>query len=125
MLEGSRVLLVEDDAIVAQDLTDLIEAAGGAVIGPLTAVAEVTRLLPTLRADAAVLDVRVADGEVTPALEHLLARGIPVVVYTGGELPEAVQARHPGLVRLQKPVRPARLIAEIRKAMRPAYAEDY
>ncbi len=86
---------------------------------------DVNTLLPTLRAEVAVLDVKVSDGDVTPALERLVGRGIPVLVYTGGELPGGVKDRHPGLVRLQKPVQPARLIAEIRKVIRAAQPVEH
>jgi hypothetical protein len=37
------------------------------------------------------------------------------VIYTGGALPEDVRRRHPDLAVLSKPVRPARLIAELRR----------
>jgi hypothetical protein len=67
--------------------------------------------------DAAVLDVNLADGSVTPILEALSARGIPTVIYTGGVVPEDVRHRHPDLIALSKPVLPARLIGELRKAI--------
>lgn len=110
------MLLVEDEEIVAAQLAELIESAGGRVVGPVASVAEVRRMMPTLWADAAVLDLNVADGEITPVLEALIARGVPVVVYTGGSLPEAVHKRHPNVVVLRKPVHPARIVAEVKRA---------
>jgi hypothetical protein len=65
--------------------------------------------------DAALLDVNLGDGVVTPILEALSARGIPTVVYIGGAIPEDVRHRHPDLIALSKPVLPARLIGELRK----------
>jgi hypothetical protein len=62
-----------------------------------------------------VLDVNVRDGAITPVLEALHARRIPTVIYTGGALPKYMRRRHPDLTVLSKPIRTARLIAELRR----------
>jgi CheY-like chemotaxis protein len=86
------------------------------VLGPCAGTREARDLLKggTL-VDVAVLDVNVSDGPITPVLEALHARHIPILVYTGGALPEDVRRRHPDLTVLTKPVQPARLIAELRR----------
>jgi DNA-binding NtrC family response regulator len=87
-------------------------------VGPAASVREARQLIKeATMLDAAVLDVNLADGSVTPILEALSARGIPTVIYTGGVVPEDVRQRHPDLVALSKPVLPARLIGELRKAI--------
>src|SRR5215208_5006873 len=116
MLSGLRVLIVEDDAILARDLSELITGAEGIVVGPFGTVKEARAHLKESGAiDAAVLDVSLSDGAITPVLEALHARGIPTLVYTGGSVPDDMRGRHPALVSLSKPVRPGRLIAEIRR----------
>ena len=116
MLSGYRVLIVEDEAIIAQDLSDAISEAEGEVVGPCSGAREARAILKTdARITAAVLDVNVRDGTVTPVLEALRAQRIPTLIYTGGQVPEDVRRRHPDLVVLSKPVRPARLIAELRR----------
>jgi DNA-binding NtrC family response regulator len=116
MLGGYRVLIVEDEAIVAQDLSDAINGAEGEVIGPCSGTREARAILKTdTRITAAVLDVNVRDGAITPVLEALQARRIPTLIYTGGQVPEDVRRRHPDLMVLSKPVRPARVIAELRR----------
>ena len=116
MLSGFRVLVVEDEALVAEDLTHIITEAEGTVVGPYSSAREARALLKSdASLDAAVLDVNVSDGTITPVLEALRARNIPTVVYTGGAVPEDVGRRHPDLTVLSKPVRPARLIAELRR----------
>jgi DNA-binding NtrC family response regulator len=116
MLSGYRVLIVEDEAIIAQDLSDAISEAEGEVVGPCSGAREASAILKTdARITAAVLDVNVRDGTVTPVLEALRAQRIPTLIYTGGQVPEDVRRRHPDLVVLSKPVRPARLIAELRR----------
>ncbi len=116
MLSGFRVLVVEDEALVAEDLSDTIRKAEGVVVGPAATVREARAILKGGTAiDVAVLDVNVSDGTVTPVLEALRARHIPILVYTGRDIPDDVRRRHPDLTVLTKPVRPARLIAELRR----------
>jgi DNA-binding response OmpR family regulator len=118
LLAGMRVLLVEDDPVVGIDVSDMIQHADGEVIGPVTSTKEAGRVAKSDRFDVAVLDIHLADGEITPVLESLSARNIPILVYTGSRLPESVARRHPGLTVLGKPVLPARLLGEIVKAYR-------
>lgn len=116
MLAGCRVLVVDDETLVAESLCDLLAEAGGVPVGPAFSVREARQLIksdPSL--DAALLDVNLSDGPVTPVLEALTARGIPTVLYTGGAVPEDVRQRHPDLIALSKPVLPARLLGELRK----------
>ena len=116
MLSGYRVLVVEDEAIVAEDISEAIREAEGVVLGPCAGTREARDLLKRdSRVDVAVLDVNVRDGAITPVLEALHARHIPTVIYTGGALPEDVRRRHPDLTILTKPIRTARLIAELRR----------
>jgi CheY-like chemotaxis protein len=118
MLAGCCVLVVEDEPRVAETISDLLTEAEGVPVGPAATVSEARRLIkdsPSL--NAALLDVNLGDGLVTPVLEALSARGIPTVVYTGSAVPEDVRRRHPDLIALSKPVLPARLIGELRKVI--------
>jgi DNA-binding NtrC family response regulator len=118
MLAGYRVLVVEDEALIALSISEMLTDAEGVPVGPASSVREARQLIKgAAMLDAAVLDVNLADGSVTPILETLSARGIPTVIYTGGVVPEDVRHRHPGLIALSKPVLPARLIGELRKAI--------
>jgi DNA-binding NtrC family response regulator len=124
MLAGCRVLVVEDEALVAESLREMPAEAEGVPVGPAFSVREARQLIkndPSL--GAALLDVNLSDGPVTPVLEALNARGIPTVLYTGEAVPEDVRQRHPDLITLSKPVLPAWLIGELRKLIgtpRPA-----
>lgn len=118
MLSGFRVLVVEDEALTAEEIRLLLVEAEGVPVGPVASLGEARRILkegPPV--DAALLDVNLADGQITPVLEALSARGVPTLVYTGGSLPEGVRERHPDLVALSKPVAPARLIGELRRLL--------
>ncbi len=122
LVAGLRVLVVEDDPVIGIDMTEVIQDAAGEVVGPAKSIAEAGRIAKTGTFDVAVLDVNLADGEVTPVLESLHARKIPMLVYTGSSLPESVVRRHPDLTTLRKPVLPARLLGEIAKAHRNSRA---
>jgi DNA-binding NtrC family response regulator len=110
------VLVVEDEALVAESLCNLLAETEGVPVGPAFSVRAARQLLKNdLALDAALLDVNLSDGPVTPVLEALTARGIPTVLYTGGAVPENVRRRHPDLIARSKPVLPARLLGELRK----------
>jgi len=118
MLAGCRILVVEDDALVAETMSDVLTEAEGVPVGPAATVSEARRLIkqsPSL--NAALLDVNLGDGLATPVLEALSARGIPTMVYTGSAIPEDVRKRHPDLITLSKPVLPARLTGEAQRLM--------
>ena len=116
MLSGIRVLIVEDEPLVAATLSDVVEDAEGEVVGIARSVSEARQMIQRLSFDTAVLDLNLSDGEVTPVLEALQARRSPTVVYSGGELPARVRERHPDLVTLRKPALPGRLVAGILRA---------
>jgi DNA-binding response OmpR family regulator len=118
MLSGIRVLIVEDEPLVAATLTDVVEEAEGEVVGIARSVSEARQMIRRLSFDMAVLDLNLSDGEVTPVLEALQARKAPTFIYSGGDLPARVRERHPELVALRKPVLPGRLVAEILRARR-------
>src|SRR3954451_3926786 len=116
MLSGECVLVAEDECLIAMDLADLFETAGVNVIGPASMVQEALNLLTSEKVDRACLDFNLADGEVTPVLDLLASKGIPMVVYTGRGLPKELILQHPKLTVLHKPLPANRLVAELARA---------
>ena len=82
-LNGRRVLVVEDEALVAMLVEDALLEAGATVLGPSATVAEALALLQTETPDVAVLDLNLAGETSTPVADALAARSIPFVVATG------------------------------------------
>jgi CheY-like chemotaxis protein len=82
-LVGARVLLVEDEALVAMMLEDMLIELGCVVIGPVARVDEAMALVDREPIDAAVLDINLANETVLPVAEALAARGVPFVFGTG------------------------------------------
>ena len=78
-----RVLICEDDPILACDLEQQLEDLGFDPIGPFATQAEALRALRSLTPAAAVIDVELADGACTRLAGVLREKGVPTIVVTG------------------------------------------
>jgi CheY-like chemotaxis protein len=111
-----RVLVVEDDALVALDLQCLLREAGYRVVGPAATIEEAERLIARGSIDGAVLDVQV-QGLVPVAFADSLAdRGIPFIWLTDApcdRLPEA----HADVASVAKSCAAAQFIDALERAM--------
>jgi DNA-binding NarL/FixJ family response regulator len=102
ILAGRRVLLVEDEFLVAMDVESMLERAGCAAIGPAARLEQAMTLARGEAIDAAVLDVNLNGTPVFPVAKALSERGIPFLFTTGcdgASIPPAFQA----VPRLQEP----------------------
>ncbi len=90
-----RVLLVEDELLVAWVLQDMLIALGCTVVGPAARLSQAMTMIANEPIDAAVLDVNL-NGELSyPIADLLIARGVPFAFSTGydrARLPEAYRA---------------------------------
>src|SRR5258708_6460559 len=83
-LSGCRILVVEDDPLIALMLEEILTLQGCTVIGPFSRLAEALPVAEAEALDAGVLDVKLGDNEQSyPIAEVLTSRGIPVVLATG------------------------------------------
>ena len=113
LLAGRRVLLVEDDFFVVEDMRQEFEAIGASVVGPAATVDDALRLVATTdRLDAAVLDVNLRGAMVYPVADALAARGVPFVFATGYDS-AVIPTRFSWVKRCAKPVRFTRMIREL------------
>ena len=113
-LVGKRILVVEDQAIVALDLQATLEERGAVVVGPCH------RMSGGLRAasddpglDAAILDVDLGEGNVFPLADQLAAGGVPFVFHTGYADLEALQQRYREAAVIRKPALPEEVAHKI------------
>ncbi|EPX83318.1 Response regulator [Rubellimicrobium thermophilum DSM 16684] len=82
-LSGKRILVVEDEAIVAMLIEDILTDHGAAVVGPAARIETALELADGEAIDAALLDVNLAGATTAPVAERLRARGIPFAFATG------------------------------------------
>ncbi len=87
-LRDQRVLVVEDEAVVAMELTRVLTAAGAKVVGPVGTIEEALNLLDDQPIDRALLDVNLGGRLITPVANALTRRRIPFVYLTGYQEPD-------------------------------------
>lgn len=91
-VSGKKVLVIEDELLVAMGLEDTLSALGCVVVGPVTTLEDAIALSPTVEADAAIVDVNMRGQEIFPAARILAARGVPLIFCSGsvscGPLPD-------------------------------------
>lgn len=91
---GYRVLLVEDEYFLAQELLEVFQSRGAEVVGPVPSVDEALDLITaTPRLDGAVLDINLQGEMVYTVADALEARGVPFVFATGYDQ-EAIPKRY-------------------------------
>jgi PAS domain S-box-containing protein len=112
-LAGRRVLIVEDERAIAENLSFEIAAEGGKVVGPLATVNAALDVIANTVLDGAVLDLNLTGEMAFPVADALAARHIPFVIMTGFNARAVVPARHAGVSCLQKPVTPYIICREL------------
>ena len=100
-LTGRNVLLAEDEFMVALNIQAELEACG-AVVTVVDSVADGLGMAGH-GFDVAVLDVRLADGDVFPLADALIGRGVPLVFHSGHADTTDLQAAYPGAQAIPKP----------------------
>lgn len=99
-----RILIVEDEALIAMMLTDSLEGGGHEVMGPAATMAEAMALCDALRPELALLDINLRDGSSGVDVAHaLFGRWGVLSIFASGEMMEARQARDVALGYIRKP----------------------
>lgn len=114
-LADKRILLVEDEVLIAEMVVDMLVDLGATVIGPATTLANGLALAGSAQIDAAVLDVNLRGERIDPIADILAARGIPVLFATGYGM--AAGANRRGSPVIDKPYTQERLARELVRAM--------
>ncbi len=118
-LDGYRILVAEDEPLVAMLLEDCLLDAGAIILGPAATVSHALALAASERPDVAVLDLNLSGETCLAVADALAAAGVPFLVATGygGDAP---LPRHAGVEVLQKPYEPAMLVAALGRLSRLA-----
>lgn len=119
-LLGKRVLIVEDEALLAFELQLAFEDDGAEVVGPAHSLMHALETITHDRnIDYAVLDVDLGGEDVYPIAELLFQRGVPFVFHTGHGSRAHLTQMFPGTMTLAKPVLPETLIGHLLHMKRP------
>jgi DNA-binding response OmpR family regulator len=119
-LQGARILIVEDESILAMDLENRLTREGCDVIALVSREAKALKLLERQRPDAVVLDLNLKGALPTDLANALVAQRIPFVIVTGYgkrrfDIPALQEAP-----RLHKPINTQELVRALSGLVRAA-----
>jgi CheY-like chemotaxis protein len=116
---GRRILVVEDEYLVADYIAVTLEDLGYEIVGPVATIPEAIAAIASEKLDAVFLDANLGGTSSAPIAEELAARRLPFVVVTGyGNLDLATPALQ-AAPRVNKPFTPADLAAILAKTIAP------
>jgi DNA-binding NtrC family response regulator len=117
LLRGCRILVVEDEFFLAEDLQQELSTAGATVVGMASTIREALALIDTEgHLDCAILDVNLGGKPVFPVADYLIDRSVPFVLTTGYDA-SSIPPRYQGALRCEKPFHVPVLIHSIRQAI--------
>lgn len=111
-LDGLRILVVEDEYFLADDLAKALRAAGAEPVGPFGTLAEAEARLGEGAIDGAVVDMNLRGEMAFELAGRIAAAGLPCVIVSGyseNALPETLA----GIERLEKPVSAGTVVARL------------
>jgi CheY-like chemotaxis protein len=109
-LQGVRILIVEDESILAMDLENRLKGEGCDVIGLVSREAKALKLVEQDRPDAVVLDLNLNGKLPTDLVDVLVARQIPYVIVTGYGKRQFDSPALRAAPRLDKPIKTEELV---------------
>jgi CheY-like chemotaxis protein len=112
---GKRVLVVEDEPVVAMCLEDILEGLGCITIGPASRLTEGLALAEAGGLDAAILDINLGGERSNAIAETLLGQAVPFAFASGyGACPEGFDCDTP---MIEKPYREAEVVAALARLL--------
>jgi DNA-binding NtrC family response regulator len=117
-LDGKRVLLVEDEYYIADDIRRTLIAAGAEVVGPFSTVAKAQAAVDDGAFDCAVIDLNLHGESAVPLAERLTRQGKSFAIATGYGSP-AVPDGLKAVSRIEKPFDPPALLSLVGQLSSP------
>lgn len=115
-MDALRVLIVEDDALIAMLLADIFAGMGHDVCAIEATEAGAVAAVARCRPDLMIVDARLGDGSGFTAVEEILHTGFVPHVFVSGDI-STLRALKPGAVAIQKPFNEADLFRAVRRAL--------
>jgi DNA-binding response OmpR family regulator len=116
-LSGVRVLVVEDDSLLAMDLEETLVEAGAVVVGVCQTLDEAMARANVDDFAVAVLDFSLGSDTASPVARRLVGRGVPFVLHTGKSRREPSLAEWRDWPILEKPASSRVLVSALRTAL--------
>lgn len=113
MLNHRRILIAEDEWLIAHELAQAVKEAGGEVVGPVASVREGLTLLSIEDVCGAILDVRLLDRDIAPIAAVLLEQGKIVVFHTASPVPDEILERFGIPVVCPKPMQSTHVVTRL------------
>lgn len=112
-MAGRKILVVEDEFFVAEDLSELLRSAGAEVVGPASTLPAALHLVErSIFPDAAILDINLAGEPVYALAEELDRRGVPMMFLTG-YAPDSIPDRYSAIHCCEKPHSNAEIVRNL------------
>lgn len=111
-LSGLRVLVVEDNYLLALDTSSALGRAGAEVVGPVSNESDALAAIGQEKLDAAVADINLGSGPCFKTAAALQASGVPFVFLTGYDV-NSVPAEFGHVPCLLKPIDPGQIVREL------------
>lgn len=118
-LKGARVLVADDEFLIALDVEATLTDAGADVVGLCATLAETLAFVKVEDISVALLDIRLGRQTTELVAEVLIDRGIPFAFYSGQALPEGVRARMPNCTVIPKPAEQGVLVRAVAALLKP------
>ena len=116
-LDGCRVLVLEDEYFLANDLEEALKSHGASIVGPFSDVDAAYRRAARDHFDVAVIDIILHNETAYPIADELIRQRIPFLFYTGYDA-ELIPERFAGVEVWQKPLDPSELVEHIGQLFR-------
>lgn len=117
VLSGFRILVVEDNYLLAETLGDLLEDIGCVLVGPAPRVAAAL-LLCEHQLDGALLDINLGKETCFAVADRLTEKGVPFMFLSGYTDDAVVPNRFSSVPRLTKPYDRSRIVSEAERRFR-------
>jgi CheY-like chemotaxis protein len=114
-LARKRVLIIEDENIVALNIASEVTSRGAVVIGPVGTVDGALKAIKNADVDGAIVDINLRGTPAFAVADALTNRQIPFVFATGYAFD--VPARHANVQRFEKPTKPSVICSALEAAM--------
>jgi len=114
---AQRILVAEDEPIVAYDLCETIEEAGFEVEGPHRDISAAMLSFQKVKPDLAILDVQLGESVVYPLAEVLAEENVPIIFHSGLFTRDDVEQRFPQATTLLKPCPPTEMLQSVAEAL--------